>query len=312
MQTDTDQNIKLFLHNRKFIIISVILVWASVFMLFSAFKPQINQIQTKKDTLNQKRSELNQLSKKNLELEQILNSSEFAQKEKVNEVLPSHKPLLELLSNLNQAARQHEITFVDFEISPGEIASDSAEADMDNLVRQAKQQQTETKASLEAKEEEEESEGSENDQDKKALQKSDEVAYSGKGYNQLVLELSIRGRSDEVDDFMGLMEKIAPLTTITEFRISREDPLTTQAQASPSASSSVSMSTATMIMSTYYYERVITTTPSSSLPSVGDEEMKVFETIQKFRPTELKPQKTLKSGDLEDLFGVDNLVEQLQ
>ena len=303
MKIETDQNLKLFFHNRRLLIISVLFIWLSAFILFFALKPQINQIQQKRTELSQKRSQLNQLSKKTVELEQILSSAQFAQKDKVNEVLPSHKPLLELLSNLHQAAGEHEVVFTDFNISPGEVASPSAQTDMSQLLEQAKEEQQQSKAKVKTLE------SADNEQESQEL--TDEIQYSGKGYSELTLELSIKGRSEEVEGFMALMERVAPLTTITDFEINQAYQ-ETELTASPSASQTGTISTASMIMATYYYDRIITTTPASTLPSVSEGEMAVFETIQKFRPSGFEPQTSLQSADLEDLFGVGSLVDQLQ
>jgi Tfp pilus assembly protein PilO len=273
MKQENDVNLQLFLKNRKFLVLTVILVWLSFGLGFFVIKPQIASIFKSKSELDKNRTQLKKLQQKLVELKQIRLSEEFKKKDKVDEVLPSHKPLLELLANLNQAAKKTSIIFTNFEISPGKVASPGA--------------------------------------------KVKRAAETRKGYNALELELSIRGKEEDVDQFLELVEKIAPLTTITELSINRKDYDLTEDEvemevATKATGNNLTVSSADMVMSTYYYTRTVTTTLSKKLPSVGEEEIKIFETIQKFRPSNFEPQTKLEKSELEDIFGVEGLVESSQ
>ncbi len=273
MKQENDVNLQLFLKNRKFLVLTVILVWLSFGLGFFVIKPQIASIFKNKSELDKNRTQLKKLQQKLVELKQIRLSEEFEKKDKVDEVLPSHKPLLELLANLNQAAKKTGIIFTNFEISPGKVASPGA--------------------------------------------KVNKTAETQKGYNSLELELSIRGMEEDVDQFLELVEKIAPLTTITELSINRKNHDLTEDEvekevATKATGDSLTVSSADMVMSTYYYTRTVTTTLSKKLPAVGEKEIEIFETIQKFRPSNFKPQTELKKSELEDIFGVKGLVESNQ
>jgi len=65
------------------------------------------------------------------------------------------------------------------------------------------------------------------------------------------------------------------------------------------------VSTAELVLNTYYYTGSISTSIEAQLPSVGDEELRVFDTIQKFRPSEFEPPTEIKESDVEDFFGIE-------
>ncbi|MEA2056126.1 MAG: hypothetical protein U9O78_00190 [Patescibacteria group bacterium] len=267
MKKNTDQNIKLFLLNRKFLVLTIALVWTSFALIFFVIKPQISQLVQNTEQIDENRSHLKNLQQKLVELKQIRLSAEFEKKDTVDEVLPSHKPLLELLANLNQAAEVTKVSFTNFEISPGKVASPGAEI--------VPIDQTKT------------------------------------GYDSLELKLSVAGLETNVEEFLNIVEKIAPISTITELSIRRDKNNREETESEVSSSSSgptVRVSSANMLLSTYYYTRTISTTLSKKLPAVGEEEIKVFDTIQKFRPSDFKPQTELKRSELEDIFGVKGLI----
>ena len=62
------------------------------------------------------------------DLQTIDSTTEYAQADVVRAALPSNKPLLEFLTSLNSIAVASNIAVKDFALSPGSIATDSAEA----------------------------------------------------------------------------------------------------------------------------------------------------------------------------------------
>lgn len=98
-------------------------------ILFFAAYPQIGEITANYRKLQKENSYLDKLTKKAVELEQVKTMPEFMQAEKVSEVLPSHKPLLEVLTQLNQAAQTNQVIISELKVSPGEIATDSTQID---------------------------------------------------------------------------------------------------------------------------------------------------------------------------------------
>lgn len=303
LETKSDINYKLLLHNRRFMLLSIVLGWGILALVLFVIRPKFANLFEIKAEIDDSRSQLEKLERKLQDLEQLRLSEQFQKKDKVDEVLPSHKPLLELLSNLNQAATQTKVGIQDFKIEPGRIASSSAELGL---------------------------------------------KPSKQGYRQMELSLSIEGQEENVEQFLELVERIAPLTTIIELNINRhtEQVLTanqrfletdigfsqqdvesdqtgdleseTEQRRAETLGSSlqpnqsmITIASAELTMATYYYTQTIKTTLSSRLPSVGKEEVQVFDTIQKFRPTEFKPLSEVEGGELEDLFGVENLLDDV-
>ena len=86
---------------------------------------QISPIKKVFAELASSKQELNKFQTKVDELENIAFDSEFKKMTEIDEVLPSYKPLLELLNNLNSVAVQSETLIKNFSLSPGEIATDS-------------------------------------------------------------------------------------------------------------------------------------------------------------------------------------------
>jgi hypothetical protein len=119
-------NWQLLLNTRKDLVSAVALGVVSLILIGLTFS-QVASALSANGELQKQSAKIDQLNKKVQELEQLKFSPEFAQAEQINRVLPSHKPLLELLNNLNSVASETRVSITEFEISPGEIASDSTQ-----------------------------------------------------------------------------------------------------------------------------------------------------------------------------------------
>ncbi len=263
LESTQEINPKLLLNTRRYLFLTVILVLGGVALIGFAIKPQIETILESSRNISKERQYFDSLTQKLTELKQIEFSAEFEQKDRVDEVLPSYKPVLEILFNLSQASQQNEITVQELEFSPGKLATESAET--------TSAQTTATKKDL--------------------------------GYLPLQLNITVAGEGEDMDEFLAIIERIAPFTTITELNM-KEDRQSNAGQTQRQQTEDGEKS-AEMTIETYYYVNTITTSIDASLPSVGEEQMDVFETIQKFRPTEFEKPTQIKSDDVEDLFGIE-------
>lgn len=259
LESSQEMNPKLLLNTRRFLFLTGILVLGGVALIGFAIKPQIEAILKSSKTISKDRQHFDNLTQKLNELKQIEFSAEFEQKDRVNEVLPSYKPVLEILYNLNQASQQNQVIIQELEFSPGKLATESAET-------------------------------------------TNSISANNEGYSPLKLNLTAEGKSEDLDNFLAIIERIAPFTTITELEISEQGQRTGQEQQPEVEEERKS---ADMTIETYYYTNTITTKIDASLPSVGEEQMNVFETIQSFRPTQFEKPKEIKSDDIEDLFGIE-------
>ena len=118
-------------------------------------------------------------------------------------------------------------------------------------------------------------------------------------YDQLNLELSILGELNQVKEFMNLIERVSPLTTITSLTIDRKTTsFTTEDQQ---------LTRADLFLNTYYYTKPISSTLSSALPDITVEEKDIFQEILDFTPPEVESQTQIIGGNNTDLFGIDGL-----
>lgn len=263
-ETKSDLNFKLLLNTRKQLIIAIILIWGTVGLGFFAIKPQVETIFSTNQKLDQEKDQYQRITRKLEELKQIEVSDQFQQKEQVDHVLPSHKPVLELLFNLNQAVQLSGVTATNLQISPGEIATPSAELEL-----------------LESG----------------TAKKSDAPSTSKqRRYSNLALNLTVQGNSDAVDEFLELAERITPFTSIIELSI--------RGARGGDEERSTSSTEAEMTLHSYYYTQVITTDIDDSLPTVSDEELRAFNTIQQFVPSGFQQPTEVRNFNVEDLFEV--------
>lgn len=121
-------NLKLLFNTRRDLAIAIIFIVSGVLIVLLAGLPQLSTINKINTNLKKEKKTLLALQDKNKKLEDIPFSVNFDEAKKVDEVLPSYNPLLELLNNLNYISEQAEVSITDFEIAPGKIASRSAEA----------------------------------------------------------------------------------------------------------------------------------------------------------------------------------------
>lgn len=273
-------NLKLLLNVRRYFLLAAALMIGSVALIGLAIKPQVESILAINKEINQERQYFEDLTQKLNELKHIEFSAQFEQKDKVDQVLPSHKPILEILFNLSQASRQHGIIISELNFSPGEIATESAQ-----------------------------------------INNQPAAASSGNPYSALQIDLTIEGRNDDLGPFITTVERIAPISTITDLKMGKKEytartrPRLSDPDGSlldnedreerPPPQEEEETVTAELALETYYYTNTIITKVDDKLPSVGDDEVKVFETIQKFMPTEFEQPSEIQSSDIEDLFDVE-------
>ncbi len=92
-----------------------------------AILPQITSITETRAKLTTQQKEVKAINLKLQELEANRLSPEFSQVDTVNQVLPTKKPLLELMTSLNAISGLTQVTISDLKINPGQIATDSSQ-----------------------------------------------------------------------------------------------------------------------------------------------------------------------------------------
>lgn len=120
-------NWRLFVYTRMQLLFAIAIAVAGLLIVAFAIWPQITSIAETRSKLAKEQKELQKVTIKLRELDTIKVSEEFNQTDKVNQVLPSRKPLLEFLSGLNNIAGVTQVAVSDLKVNPGQIATDSSQ-----------------------------------------------------------------------------------------------------------------------------------------------------------------------------------------
>lgn len=233
----------------------------SAVIVIVAVIPQITETVSLFSEWQGEKPKLEKLQNKLQEIDQVTVSPEFTQIELVEAALPSKKPLLEVLTSLNSVTLQSGARVTDFEISPGLVATDAA--------------------SLE-----------------EARKRS---SVSAGKYDSLALELEISGGFKQLGEFMYLLERVSPFTTISELE------LNTNSSQIAELEDSFDVFTATLLTNTYYFTQPIKVTIEQPLPKIAVTDQAVLQELASFTNTIVPAQNEIIGGGLEDLFGVKGL-----
>ncbi len=119
-------NYKLFLATRRYLVLAVAAgAIASVFLLSLAY-PRISVLMELNKKIKTENEKLLRYQSKATELTSLESLPEFQKADEVDKVLPSHKPLLELIDNLNRTATTNKISLKEFSLNPGLLATEAA------------------------------------------------------------------------------------------------------------------------------------------------------------------------------------------
>lgn len=257
IENKSELNWRLFWNTRKELVLGVLFTIISLMMLFIGIIRQISPIQADLTKLKDREKELAKFGEKAEQLKQLAVDPSFNQSSDIDKVLPSHKPLLEVLSNLNGVANSTEVIIKNFSLNPGEIATDT----------------TKVKKST-----------------------------SDQKYNFLDLDFSVSGPLWKIQEFLSLIEKVTPISTITSISISRNIDEDKNAQAQ-----------ADLVLRTFYFTQPIRTTITSPLPDIAAADRQILNRINELIPNDLEKQDDVIKGDRGNLFGIqDQSIEQLE
>ena len=134
------------------------------------------------------------------------------------------------------------------------------------------------------------------------------------GVDSLPVKFKAMGNFDQVSQFMELLEKIAPFTTISEFSITEgaakpSSPNTNGDQAELDESKNkVSVNLSCQV---YFANLSVKSVVNATIPTLTNQDNLVLEKLQEFTQIELPQQKSINGG-LEDLFGLPKIEELYQ
>lgn len=124
---DQQKNIKYLYNTRRYLFFTGMVVGLFFLLILFSLIPQINSVRENYSDMIAANKRLAQLQLKANQLEQSENSLIINNVDRVNQVLPSRKPLLELLTGLNSVGSGARVEFTDIQLTPGNISTGSAE-----------------------------------------------------------------------------------------------------------------------------------------------------------------------------------------
>ncbi len=167
------------LQTRRELMMGVAMLLVSAVLLFVAIIPQVRQAFSTYGSLRASQEDTKDLARKVSQLQQISSTPVVRRAEDVNRLLPSTKPLLELLGGLQVAASESQVSFEDVLLQPGLVATEGAD------IAAAVQQNT----------------------------------PRGTAYDTLDLELTVAGDLEDINRFFRAVERLAPFTSVTRMSL---------------------------------------------------------------------------------------------
>lgn len=252
-------------HTRRYATLAGAIVAVAVLLLLVVVIPQVQSIFTNATKLQQANKTAAELNQKVDQLRNLPQSVLLQASDEINSVLPSKKPLLELLTSYSEIAREAGVQFSDVSISPGRIATESAST---------------TPAATSGR-----------------AQRVAPTRRASTDYDQLDLSMKVSGDLDSINLFLQRIEQIAPITTVTSMSLT-ERLLRSQDQ------SQESVFEAELVTTSYFFTQPVASTIRGNLPAITTGQQEIIQQIQTFFIPEINEQTIITGGGLQDLFGV--------
>lgn len=254
-------------NTRRFLLAAAGCALLSLVLVMMVIVPQFNQILINQSKIDQEKKTLGQLQNKMQALGESNTLDLVNQSKLVDSALPSHKPLLELMSSLNFVASWAQINITDIQLSPGEISTDSSK--------------TATTS--------------------KVVTKGKSVA--AKAYQNLDVDLTVEGELDRLNMFLKNVENTVPFSTVTKFTLA-EIKGRTLADGSNTGNKTYK---AELTISTYYFTQSVNAALISPLTPVGNNEQALLTKLKSYTMLNQTQQKEIQGGGSQDLFGIKSL-----
>jgi len=180
-------NARYITHTRRYALFAVGLVLLAIFLIMVIIVPQGQAALERYEELEKQKEQLDRLQIKVQQLQALPESDLFANSDRINQLLPSRKPLLELLTALNEVAGEAGVVYSDLSLSPGRVATAGADLTEKAPITTATNQRT--------------SRG------------------PASGVESLNIRLRISGELENINQFLTQVESVAPMTTVTKLSL---------------------------------------------------------------------------------------------
>ncbi len=156
--------------------VSKLMMFFGFLILVFVGSAQVKAVFKTLDEIKQKQQIIEKLKKKNNQLKNIQTIIDDQNIQKINELLPSYKPIKELIINIDTAAKNSDIGILQYSTQVGEIEKDT---NTNNITQQ-------------------------------------KIQKAKKQNNYLEMQLKIIGEFSNIQKFTSLLEKMSPFMTVTK------------------------------------------------------------------------------------------------
>lgn len=119
--------LRYFLRTRRYLAIATGTVLLAVLAIIWIIIPRIGKVQAAWDDMNEASEKLEELQDKLNKLETVEQQDLYLQRERLHSILPSYKPVLLILSEIQRVSGETGTVIVDFGVNPGQISTQSAQ-----------------------------------------------------------------------------------------------------------------------------------------------------------------------------------------
>lgn len=184
IKLNQQNSIKYFYNTRRFLVWAVFLGVLAVGLTIFSLIPQVQSASGLYSDMLKEGKRLAQLKLKLAQLDDAANTAIMINADKINAVLPSKKPLLELLTGLNNIGGKSNVIFSNISLTPGKISTDSAEVET-NVRKRSR-------------------------------------TLVNRQYESLDLDVTVTGPISNVNQFLKQVEMMAPFTNVTAMTLNEK------------------------------------------------------------------------------------------
>lgn len=249
---------------RQFFYLALFLVLVSVVVILLVFWPQVQAIFGMIAKIKAEQKINISLEKKEIQLANLSSSAELIKIDQVNQILPAKKPLVEMLSAVNLVAAETRVVITGIELSPGKLATASGS----------------TSAPAPAS-----------------------STQKGRDYGTIEVALVVSGSLNQINQFLSQVEKIAPMTTVTNMSLNKiSKPRTLDASLSANLVSENFEAKLTLV--SYFFTKSVNASLEAALPELSAKENQLLTSLQDFRDPNQNRQLQLQPSSKTDLFSL--------
>lgn len=223
-------NFQYLLHTRRQLLIAIAFAISSVAIGILLLFPTVTKIQDTLSQVDREERKLKNFQTKNDLLERVEATDLYTKKDQINAILPSIKPVLSLLKEIERVSGETGVIISEFGIIPGQISTSSAEVKRSS---------------------------------------SQVLATLSKDMDVVETKLVLIGRVDSINQFLKGVNQITPLTETTELTLkaaNRQGVIPGQ----PVPESDKGVFEASLTLTSYFFLGQPQAKVDQALPTAGD------------------------------------------